>query len=208
MANTYRKGRPVDLEGRAARRKEIMAAARGCFLRKGFHAASTAEISERASISVAGLYQYFPTKADLVLALVEEDLEMDLEWVGVLAKAESLQIGLTRLALEYANDVGCGDAVRLRLEITAEASRDPKIATVFTDVETRLVTAVSHLLADRQAKGEIDLALDPEVTARTVLAFLDGLFGWIAVGGARQENEAFVRAALELMWRGLKPAAS
>jgi AcrR family transcriptional regulator len=208
MANTYRKGRPVDLEGRAARRKEIMAAARGCFLRKGFHAASTAEISERASISVAGLYQYFPTKADLVLALVEEDLEMDLEWVGVLAKAESLQIGLTRLALEYANDVGCGDAVRLRLEITAEASRDPKIATVFTDVETRLVTAVSHLLADRQAKGEIDLALDPEVTARTVLAFLDGLFGWIAVGGASQENEAFVRAALELMWRGLKPAAS
>jgi TetR/AcrR family transcriptional repressor of uid operon len=207
MANTYRKGRPVDLEGRAARRKEIMAAARGCFLRKGFHAASTAEISERASISVAGLYQYFPTKADLVLALVEEDLEMDLEWVGVLAKAESLQIGLTRLALEYANDVGCGDAVRLRLEITAEASRDPKIATVFTDVETRLVTAVSHLLADRQAKGEIDLALDPEVAARTVLAFLDGLFGWIAVGGASQENEAFVRAALELMWRGLKPAA-
>lgn len=207
MANTYRKGRPVDLEGRAARRKEIMAAARGCFLRKGFHAASTAEISERASISVAGLYQYFPTKADLVLALVEEDLEMDLEWVGVLAKAESLQIGLTRLALEYANDVGCGDAVRLRLEITAEASRDPKIATVFTDVETRLVTAVSHLLADRQAKGEIDLALDPEVAARTVLAFLDGLFGWIAVGGASQENEAFVRAALELMWRGLKHAA-
>lgn len=197
----------MDLEGRAARRKEIMAAARGCFLRKGFHAASTAEISERASISVAGLYQYFPTKADLVLALVEEDLEMDLEWVGVLAKAESLQIGLTRLALEYANDVGCGDAVRLRLEITAEASRDPKIATVFTDVETRLVTAVSHLLADRQAKGEIDLALDPEVAARTVLAFLDGLFGWIAVGGASQENEAFVRAALELMWRGLKPAA-
>ena len=198
----------MDLEGRAARRKEIMAAARGCFLRKGFHAASTAEISERASISVAGLYQYFPTKADLVLALVEEDLEMDLEWVGVLAKAESLQIGLTRLALEYANDVGCGDAVRLRLEITAEASRDPKIATVFTDVETRLVTAVSHLLADRQAKGEIDLALDPEVTARTVLAVLDGLFGWIAVGGASQENKAFVRAALELMWRGLKPAAS
>jgi hypothetical protein len=74
-------------------------------------------------------------------------------------------------------------------------------------VETRLVTAVSHLLADRQAKGEIDLALDPEVAARTVLAFLDGLFGWIAVGGASQENEAFVRAALELMWRGLKPAA-
>ena len=207
MTNTYRKGRPVDLEGRAARRKEIMAAARWCFLRKGFHAASTAEISEKASISVAGLYQYFPTKADLVLALVEEDLQMDLEWVSALAKAESLQTGLTNLALAYANDVGCGDAVRLRLEITAEASRDPKISSVFTDMETRLVTAVSRLLADRQAIGEIDVALDPEVTARAVLAFLDGLFGWIAVGGASQENEAFARAALELMWRGLRPAA-
>lgn len=207
MTNTQRKGRPVDLEGRAVRRKEIMAAARGCFLRKGFHAASTAEISEKASISVAGLYQYFPTKADLVLALVEEDLEMDLEWVSALAKAESLQIGLTTLVLAYANDVGCGDAVRLRLEITAEASRDPKIASVFTDVETRLVTAVSRVLADRQAIGEIDVALDPEVTARTVIAFLDGLFGWIAVGGASQENEAFARAAVGLLWRGLRPAA-
>lgn len=208
MTNIQRKGRPVDLEGRAARRKEIMAAARWCFLRKGFHAASTAEISEKASISVAGLYQYFPTKADLVMALVEEDLEMDLEWVSDLAKAESLHEGLTKLVLEYANDVGCGDAMRLRLEVTAEASRDPKIAAVFSDLEARLVTAVSRLLADRQVRGEIDATLDPEVTARTVLAFLDGVFGWIAVGGDSRANEAFAHAALALLWRGLKPIGS
>lgn len=208
MTNSSRKGRPVDLEGRAARRKDIMAAARSCFLRKGFHAASTAEISEAASISVAGLYQYFPTKADLVLALVEEDLEMDLEWINSLAKAESLYEGLIRLALEYANDVGCGEAMRLRLEITAEASRDPKIAAVFEGTEDRLVAAVSRLLADRQAKGEIDAALDPDVTACVVLAFLDGLFGWINLGGAGRSHETLARAAVDLLWRGLKSQSS
>lgn len=198
------KGRPVDLEGRAARRREIMAAARWCFLRKGFHAASTAEISEKASISVAGLYQYFPTKADLVLALVEEDLELDLAWVSALARAQSLREGFIALVLEYANDVSCGDAMRLRYEVTAEASRDPKIAAVFAESEARLVAAVSRLLADRQAKGEIDPTLDPGITARAVLAFLDGLFCTIAVGGG-PSDEAFVRGALDVLWRGLMP---
>ena len=195
------------MEGRAARRTEIMAAARSCFLRRGFHAASTAEISEKASISVAGLYQYFPTKADLILALVEEDLEQDLAWVSSLAQAERLQDGLAALAVQYASDISCGEAMRLRLEVTAEASRDPKIAAVFAEVEARLVTSITRLLTDRQAKGEIDADLDPAFTARALLAFLDGLFSWITVGDAHT-NEAFVRAAVDLLWRGMMPRQS
>lgn len=181
-----------------------MGAARSCFLRKGFHAASTAEISEKASISVAGLYQHFPTKADLVLALVEEDLELDLAWVSSLAKAERIHDGLAALAVQYATDISCGEAMRLRLEVTAEASRNPKIAAVFAEVEARLVTAITRLVSDRQAKGEIDADLDPALTARAILAFLDGLFSWITVGDG-QADEAFVRAAVDLLWRGLMP---
>ena len=76
-------GRPVNSEARAVRRAQILDGARACFLRKGFHAATTAEISAEAGVSVANLYQYFPAKDDLVQALIEDDLAEDLALVRV-----------------------------------------------------------------------------------------------------------------------------
>ena len=43
-------GRPVNSEARAQRRAQILDGARACFLRKGFHAATTAEISAEAGV--------------------------------------------------------------------------------------------------------------------------------------------------------------
>src|SRR5437016_13877831 len=63
-------GRPVRLP-RSARRKQLLAAAQQVFVAQGYHAAAMDDIAERAGVSKPVLYQHFPGKLELYLALLE-----------------------------------------------------------------------------------------------------------------------------------------
>jgi AcrR family transcriptional regulator len=58
---------------KALRRRDILDAAAGLFKRDGFAAASIEQIAERAELSTGTVYNYFPSKGDLLLALVALD---------------------------------------------------------------------------------------------------------------------------------------
>lgn len=57
---------------RPDRRKEILDAALELFARKGYSAATNAEIARAAGVTAAALYYYFPSKLDLFKAAVFE----------------------------------------------------------------------------------------------------------------------------------------
>ncbi len=57
---------------RTARRSQLLGAAREVFVAQGYHAAAMDEIAERAGVSKPVLYQHFPGKRELYLALVEQ----------------------------------------------------------------------------------------------------------------------------------------
>jgi len=63
-------GRPVRLP-RSARRKQLLAAAQQVFVAQGYHAAAMDDIAERAGVSKPVLYQHFPGKLELYLALLD-----------------------------------------------------------------------------------------------------------------------------------------
>ena len=58
---------------KAVRRRDILDAAASLFKRDGFAAASIEQIAERAELSAGTVYNYFPSKGDLLLALVALD---------------------------------------------------------------------------------------------------------------------------------------
>jgi AcrR family transcriptional regulator len=187
-------GRPVNPEARAQRREQILRGARTCFLRKGFHAATTAEISAEAGVSVANIYQYFPTKEHLILALIEEGLSGDLELVEMVERAGSFRIGLEMTSRIVIADPERSKDGMLRLEILAEASRNPEIAAVVKAADKRLVAALSALIERYKLKGELHRELDPDATARLIVSFYDGLIGRLAFG---LENEQDILAAAD-----------
>jgi TetR/AcrR family transcriptional repressor of uid operon len=119
--NPSRLGRPVDADRRAARRRQIINGARGVFARKGFHAASTAEISAEAGVSGANLYQYFATKDDLIMSLIEENLAGDLARIESLNDAKSLKQGIMSLGKALFETAPDRQSHALRLEILAES---------------------------------------------------------------------------------------
>src|SRR5215475_3558445 len=69
-SGTQTAGRPVRLP-RSARRKQLLAAAQEVFVAQGYHAAAMDDIAERAGVSKPVLYQHFPGKLDLYLALLD-----------------------------------------------------------------------------------------------------------------------------------------
>jgi AcrR family transcriptional regulator len=60
---------------RPARRRQLLGAAQEVFVAQGYHAAVMDDIAERAGVSKPVLYQHFPGKLDLYLALLEESAE-------------------------------------------------------------------------------------------------------------------------------------
>ena len=56
---------------RSARRKQLLGAAQEVFVAQGYHAAAMDEIAERAGVSKPVLYQHFPSKLELYLALLD-----------------------------------------------------------------------------------------------------------------------------------------
>src|SRR3954453_15681796 len=57
---------------RSARRVQLLQAAQDVFVAQGFHAAAMDDIADRGGFSKPVLYQHFPGKRELYLALLEE----------------------------------------------------------------------------------------------------------------------------------------
>jgi AcrR family transcriptional regulator len=57
------------------RRRQLLDAALEVFVSQGYHAAAMDEIAERAGVSKPVLYQHFPGKLELYLALLDESVD-------------------------------------------------------------------------------------------------------------------------------------
>jgi AcrR family transcriptional regulator len=73
----------------AERRTQILDAATQVFAEKGFHRATIPDIARRAEIAVGTIYIYFPSKADLLLGILDRLNESE-------ARAEDLSAGQTQ----------------------------------------------------------------------------------------------------------------
>jgi AcrR family transcriptional regulator len=112
---------------RPARRKQLLGAAREVFVAQGYHAAAMDEIAERAGVSKPVLYQHFPGKLELYLALLDESVA---ELVGAVSVAlESTTDNRERVPatfrafFDYVS--GAGEAFRLVFE--SDLSNEPAV---------------------------------------------------------------------------------
>lgn len=66
---------------RRARRNQLLGAAQEVFVAQGYHSAAMDDIAERAGVSKPVLYQHFPGKLELYLALLDQHCESLLQAV-------------------------------------------------------------------------------------------------------------------------------
>src|SRR5216117_1064149 len=67
---------------RKARRAQLLESALEVFVSQGYHSTAMDDIAERAGVSKPVLYQHFPSKLELYLALLDESVGTRVETVG------------------------------------------------------------------------------------------------------------------------------
>src|SRR5438105_5889819 len=72
---TLQSSRPRIRLPRSQRRRQLLGAAQEVFVESGYHAAAMDDIAERAGVSKPVLYQHFPGKLELYLALLDKHSE-------------------------------------------------------------------------------------------------------------------------------------
>jgi AcrR family transcriptional regulator len=184
---------------RTARRAQLLHVALEVFAESGYHAASMDEIADRAGVSKPVLYQHFPGKLDLYLALLESSVETVIE--GVRAALESTQVNQNRVqaTMELWYDYVADRGAAFRLVFEADLTSDPRVRSLVERVtdesatmiaaiireDTNLSPAASHLLA----AGLVGIG---HVSARS----------WMASDSELSRAEA-VQLAAGLAWRGI-----
>lgn len=168
-----------------ARRKQIIDAARACFLERGFHATKIQDIATRAGLSTGAPYRYFESKDDIVAAMCSEALDRNRQRFGTLDLAAASRAIFEELSTVYfsaAHEPGAVDAARLTLQVWEESTHSERAGKVLLEDFSMIQAHVSQIVSRAQERCEIDIELDPVAVAQTMVSLVLGLIVQRAAG--------------------------
>jgi AcrR family transcriptional regulator len=190
------------------RRKQILEAARGCMIARGYHASSIGDIARAAGLSKGGLYFHFPSKRDLFEALLREEFEASMGVLrGVNRGGQPLLEKLTEIGFYYLKlFVERNELARFRVVIGEMAVRDAEVRETLLEMNRAYQDEITDLIGRGAAEGELRGGLDARAVARLLIAMIDGLQEQFALQAPddADEIERLVRAAIGLLWPGLR----
>ncbi len=159
-----------------ARREQILCAAVECFRRHGFHGASIALISKAAGMSAGHIYHYFDNKEAIIEAIVARDLEYLLALTAELRAACDVREAMVARAAEGIHNNLDPVSAGLKIEIVAEAARNPQVAEIVRRADeacrASLIETLRHV---RRKDGRADDEAHLAMLAEALAAMFDGL---------------------------------
>jgi AcrR family transcriptional regulator len=183
--------RTVDAERHRARRLLILDAAVTCFAARGFERTTTAQVCAEAGIGSGTLFHYFPTKASLMTALLEEDTrEVQAFFAAHRDRPawDALDAWVDR-AVEEAADPRVPGLVNAMIG----AATLPLVADAVGDNAEVTNDGITALVRRGQREGVVRTDLAATRIASWVALLVDGFYGRIASDeGFRSEDEAVV----------------
>ncbi|HUA43510.1 MAG TPA: helix-turn-helix domain-containing protein [Streptosporangiaceae bacterium] len=112
---------------RPARRLQLLGAARDVFVAQGYHAAAMDEIAERAGVSKPVLYQHFPGKLDLYLALLDDSTEVMVRMVSEALSSTRDNKERVPATFKAFYDYVAGQGEAFRLVFESDLSNEPAV---------------------------------------------------------------------------------
>lgn len=174
---------------RAERRRQILDAARACFVARGLHPTTMDDIIRASGLSAGAVYGYFASKDDLILAAVTGGLEqLGARVAPVLARRPPLAPAALAGALAAVIDAMAEEGADIRRVAVlgwAEAQRDPRVRAAMEPAYAGFLAALTAVAAEWRAAGLLAPGTAPEDAARVTLALMLGYVAQAAViGGA------------------------
>lgn len=158
----------------AAVKERIVYAAFETFARAGYRRGSVREVADRSGISEAGLLHHFPSKAALLVAVLEYwDARASKTFALIPANGRDTLAEIVALAASAARTAG---VVQLFTAISSEATEPKHPAHTYF---RRRYTTARHLIAETlrevAARGELRADVDIDSAASRAVAIWDGM---------------------------------
>jgi len=200
----------VDRDGRAARprggrmprrerRAQLLESALEVFVAQGYHAAAMDDIAERAGVSKPVLYQHFPGKLDLYLALL--DVSCDTIIDNCRRALESTVDNKQRVeaTIEVFYEYVAQDTGAFRLVFESDLTNEPAVREQVDRVTVDCARLIAEVIRD-------DTGL-PDEASRLLAVSLVGMAQvsarfWLTEAGGLGRDQAAALVA-GLAWRGI-----
>ncbi|HZG06788.1 MAG TPA: TetR/AcrR family transcriptional regulator [Streptomyces sp.] len=184
---------------RRARRNQLLGAAQEVFVAQGYHAAAMDDIAERAGVSKPVLYQHFPGKLDLYLALLDQHCEALVQ--AVRAALASTTDNKQRVAatmdayFTYVEDEGGA----FRLVFESDLTNEPAVRDRVDKVSLDCAQAVSEVISE-----DTDLPEDEAMLLAVGLCGMAQITARYWLGNGRKiPRDAATKLISSLSWRGI-----
>jgi len=152
-------------EGKQQTKERLLEAALEVFSRYGYEGASVDRIADHAGYTKGAFYSNFPSKDEILLAVLQEHTRRELVDLEELVQMESDGTQLLEcLAQYYESSRTRVDAGMLMAEFQLQSARDPKFAKKFIPVFTQHQESLSLLLNRALGKLSLDLESPQEFT--------------------------------------------
>jgi len=164
----------------------IVAAAQHLIAKHGFAAVSMRQIAREVGVQAGALYNYFPDKQSMLKELMLAHLQDLLADVQALSLQDPLTDLETFVRFHIAQNRGRADAVFIAyMELRNLTDENfAEVEALRRDYERFL----EGILAKGAAQGQFTLD-NPRITARALIAMLNGVNTWFREGGALSLSE-------------------
>ncbi|MEV6110748.1 TetR/AcrR family transcriptional regulator [Streptomyces sp. NPDC051940] len=184
---------------RRARRNQLLGAAQEVFVAQGYHSAAMDDIADRAGVSKPVLYQHFPGKLELYLALLDQHCEALVKAVrGALeSTSDNKQRVATVISAYFAFVEDEGGAFRLVFE--SDLTNEPAVRERVDKVSLDCAEAVSEVIAE-----DTDLAAEQSMMLAVGLCGMAQITAryWLSAG-QNIPRDAASKLMSSLSWRGI-----
>jgi len=193
-----------------SRRLRILRAARRLFARRGFSQTAMEDVADSAKLAVGTIYNYFPSKTDLLLAIIGRETGSLLERGRALAgnPPDSPLAAMTALTELFVGDLLKGDR-RLWRELFAAAITDPRsIGARMFEADRQLIALLAELIADFKQRGALAETLDETRAATVVYSVCFSLLTAYLIDD-RMEPETIrseIRRGIAIVLDGMRPS--
>ncbi|MEU7141567.1 TetR/AcrR family transcriptional regulator [Nocardia sp. NPDC046473] len=173
-------------EHRAANRSQIVAAARRCFSRDGFHQTSMPDIAAEAGVSVGAPYRYFASKEEIIVEIAGDafrvmfaPVERLVDGDGEMTVADLVAAAVDPVSGDVAVDatgqaIPVDELLRVAVQAWGELLRHEGLRQQAEAGFEQVRGRIADVLRNGQRAGTVSTELDPDRGARVVMALLHG----------------------------------
>jgi len=186
---------------RDQRRAQLLDAALDIFTSKGYHASAMDDIADAAGVSKPVLYQHFPSKLDLYLALLDQACERLVDVVEEALDSTDDNADRVVATMGAFYEFVSSSSGEFRFVFESDLTGDGQVQKRLWEVNNEIADAIAEVIAE-------DTALPPEHSKLLAISLVGiaqvSARYWVSGGTKRVAVDEAKQLVSSLAWRGIR----